>query len=358
MKNYKESDCSYCTLFNSFYLGRGITMIRSLISVSGDIRIYVLAMDDNTFDILSEQSFEKVYLIHHDDFATEELLTLKKQRTVAEYCWTCTAQLIEYVFENYREQICTYIDADLFFYQNPFCLIEEMIKKKCSIQIVEHRFGRGIFANHMRRYSGVFCVQFNTFENTDEARRVLKEWGCQCIEYCSSEQDGMTLGDQKYLEDWPEKYKCVNILENEGGGVAPWNIHKYKGKSYYTSGIINIEDRYSKKIYPLIFYHFHGLELRRDGMADIGVFARNFGIDKKLVVSIYGPYIEKVRKEEEYLDERLEILRKESYKNKNIIKKTVKKTVKEKIFSENLGERIYCRVRAAFMKSRRKKDLM
>ena len=354
MSHYVEKDCSYCTLFNSAYLDRGLAMLHSLINNSADIRIYVLAMDRKTFEVLNGKFLDKVTIIQHDDFATKRLLELKTQRNVAEYCWTCTAKLIEYIFENYNERMCTYIDADLYFYQNPYCLIEEMIQAKCSVQIVEHRFGKGIFATHMRRYSGIFCVQFNTFENTCEARMVLKTWRRQCMEHCSSEQDGKTLGDQKYLEEWPSKYKCVHILKNEGGGLAPWNIFQYRGKRYSEDGAIEIENKYSKELYQLIFYHFHGMELKDDGTSDIGVFTRNIGIDKSLVNMLYRPYIKKLQNERKSLGNNFE----GSIQVKVLKKQPIRKRIKERKILENFWEKLYCRIRAELMKTRKSKDVM
>lgn len=354
MNSFSESDSCYCTLFNSFYLDRGVVMLRSLAEHAGAIRIYVLAMDEDAFAVLNQLCLDKVILIRHIDFETEELLELKEERTIAEYCWTCTGRLIEYIFENYKELICTYIDADLFFYQNPFCLIEEMIQNQCCVQIIEHRFGKGVFARHMRRYSGVYCVQFNTFVNINAAKVILKEWIRQCTVYCSSTQDGKTLGDQKYLEDWPLKYKCVHVLENEGGGVAPWNIHLYRLKAERHKHNVKVQNKHTKKLYEVVFYHFHSLRLKENGITDICVYTRNLGIDKKLVDFFYKPYIYVLKNERKRLRERFGISFGMACEEKKKIKQKAYVSMK---FSEFV-EKLYCRIRAIFMEARKKKDFL
>lgn len=354
MENYQEKDCSYCTLFNAAYLDRGITMLRSLIKVSGEIRIYVLAMDEETYQVLQELNLEKVFPVRHDDFATKELLKVRKERTVSEYCWTCTAALIQYVLRHCSEKICTYIDADLYFYKNPFCLIEEMTGAGCSVQVVEHRFGKGIFAKHMLRYSGRFCVQFNTFENTEESIRILNRWAGQCLEYCSSVQDGDRLGDQKYLEEWPQKYGCVHILQNEGGGMAPWNIHLYRQKEDKT-GVLRIENRFSGQETELVFYHFHGLQMLGGGKADMNIFTRNLGIQEKLAKELYIPYVKELYQEREALMRAYPFIQK-------IFERSLKVGVTQKgkrvWHTKELGEKIYCRLRDVLLKSRKKKDFL
>ena len=352
MKVYAESDCCYCTLFNTFYLERGITMLRSLIDHSGEIRIYVLAMDGVTFDILRKISLPKVAVIRHEDFVSEKLLAVQEQRTTAEYCWTCTASLIRYILEVYQEKICTYLDADLFFYKNPYELVNEMLDAGSSVQIVEHRFGKGIFAEHMRKYSGTFCVQFNTFENSKESRRILNDWAEQCIECCSSVQNGKTLGDQKYLEEWPQKYSCVHVLQNEGGGVAPWNIHQYRLHNM-KNGMVRIKNKSSKKVTDLVFYHYHGLQFLEQGRIELNVFSQNFGIEKRLVELLYRPYIEKVLEEKKYLKEYFGSLL--NYEKQSVLVGKTRKAKRE-IKWGDLGEKLYCRLRGLVLKTQKKKD--
>ncbi|MGO8085215.1 hypothetical protein [Rhizobium leguminosarum] len=40
------------------------------------------------------------------------------------------------------------------------------------------------------------------------------------------------MGDQKYLDEWPDLYANCHIIEHPGAGVAPWNYEKL----YFTQG--------------------------------------------------------------------------------------------------------------------------
>ena len=61
-------------------------------------------MDDKCCEILKSMALSNVVVISLEEFEDEELLEIKAQRSRAEYFWTCTASLIDYVFETYREE--------------------------------------------------------------------------------------------------------------------------------------------------------------------------------------------------------------------------------------------------------------
>ena len=127
-------------------------------------------MDEKCREIINEMKLSNVVVISLQEFEDEEMLQIKEVRSRAEYCWTCTASLIDYVFETYKEKYCTYIDSDLCFYKNPRILIEEMLNADCSVQIVEHGFGKGMIAREKVKGAGRYCVQFNTFKNDVNSR--------------------------------------------------------------------------------------------------------------------------------------------------------------------------------------------
>ena len=288
---------TFCTLFDSNYLDKGLVLHQSLESaINESFKLYVLAMDQKCYQILKCMNLKHTQVISLEEFMDEELTGIREKRSRAEFCWTCTASLIDYVFENYKEEYCTYIDSDLYFYKNPTELLEEMVKSGCSAQIVEHGFGTGKRAERQEKNSGRFCVQFNTFKNDSYGREILSTWKYQCREHCSMEVNEM--GDQKYLSEWPEKYTKVHILEHQGGGVAPWNIVRYR-KSRNNQGFL--VDKQTKKEFELIFYHFHQLEYMEDGKININAFKHGFGIDEKMIYEIYIPYLKKIEKAKELL---------------------------------------------------------
>ncbi len=324
---------TFCTLFDSNYLDKGLVLYGSLKENVTDFKLYILAMDDRCCEILNTMNLENVVVISLKEFEDEQLLEIKKQRSRAEYCWTCTASLIEYVLKSYGEEFCTYIDSDLYFYKNPKALIEEMLNAECSVQIVEHGFGKGMIAEQKVKGAGRYCVQFNTFKNDEFGRKILNTWNQQCRSHCSMEPGEM--GDQKYLSDWAEKYDKVHVLRHQGGGIAPWNIFRFKAANEKGWLI----DKKTKEKFELIFYHFHHLEYLEDTLVNINVFKKELGSEKTLVYELYQEYLQK-------MEEVKRMLAKE-YGIAPLIKKhpgLVEKSRQEKINelkSMNLDELIY-----------------
>ena len=281
------NDNVFCTLFNSGYVDKGLALINSLKKAAPGFRLYVFAMDSRAFDLLRELTPENVVCIDVASLENEEMLAVKKSRSFAEYCWTWTPLTIRHVLERYGEPICTYIDADMYFYSDPATLIAEMREAGKEVMIVKHRFPTRKGQDPEKKY-GTFCVEFNTFLNTTPARAVLDEWADDCLRSCSYNKGTETHGDQKYLEEWTAKYDCVHILRNVGGGVAPWNVARYTFS--LRDGDIWLTDGETGESDPLCFYHFQNVRYLPFGLLNINVDKR----DRFLKERIYRRYLDEI----------------------------------------------------------------
>ncbi len=258
---------NYCTLFDSNYLTRGLAMYESLKKCSDSFHLYIFVFDDRAYEILKKLKLDFIIIISLKDFEDEKLLEAKKGRSKGEYCWTCTPSAIKYCLEKYSLESCTYIDADLYFYANPSVLIEEMKEK--SVLITEHRYTKKY---DQSKTSGIYCVQFMTFKNDKNGLEVLNWWRNACLEWCYARFEDGKFGDQKYLDDWTQRFKGIHVMKNIGAGVAPWNIQQYN--------VFN-------KDFKLVFYHFHGFKFLKGNKVELG----SYEIRKSELEKIYKPYI-------------------------------------------------------------------
>lgn len=295
-----------CTLFDHNYLDKGLAMYESLEKVCDEFELYVLAMSDKCYEILTDLNYPHIKPIKLIDFEDEELLRVKPTRKVGEYCWTCSSSLIRYVLMTYKPEYCTYIDADMYFYSDPYAIIEEMKSKNASVQVVGHRFNRSEKGKG-EWLVGKYCVEFNTFKNDEKGFFLVDKWRNQCLEHCSIDGNGIYWGDQKYLDHWCEDYDYCIETELLGAGIAPWNIAQYE----YFSGSPehNLMVKCGKKKYPVIFYHFENIQYIEKKLICINVY-KKIREDDKLVNILYQHYLRVVDKKKDLIKEKygLELL--------------------------------------------------
>jgi hypothetical protein len=237
-------------------------MYESLQRNCKDFHLYIFAFDDKCSSILTTMSLNNVSIIKLNEFEDQELLNVKPSRSSVEYCWTCTPSIILYSIEKFNLPNCTYLDADLYFYSSPSKLIQEMGTK--SVLITEHRYTPKY---DQTAISGRFCVQFVTFKSNEIGLNVLKWWRNACLNWCYMKSEDGKFGDQKYLDDWPEMFEGIHILNNLGGGVAPWNVQQYE--LYKSKNNLCIKDISTNQTENLVFYHFHGIKFFTGGIVDL-----------------------------------------------------------------------------------------
>lgn len=277
---------NFCTLFDINFLTQGLVMYESLRETYEDFHLYIFAFCDESYKILTQLRLENSTIISLNEFEDEELLKVKPTRTAGEYCWTCSSSTILYCLQKYKLDYCTYIDADLYFYSNPKPLLEEISDN--SILLTEHRYTPALDKTET---SGKYCVQFITFKNDERGLKALNWWRNSCLDWCYARFEDGKFGDQKYLDDWTERFEGVHVLKNLGGGVAPWNIGQYKITK--TDNKLYLSELCDKKMVEFVFYHFHSIKILSNGKIDISRY-NMYNTSLKNRRLIYKPYLEKI----------------------------------------------------------------
>ena len=276
---------NYCTLFDSGYLARGIAMIESLVRHSPDCRVYVVACDDAAVRILERLSIANVEVIPLARIEDDALLEVKPGRSRSEYYWTITSSTILYTLTEYDLDVCTYVDADMFFFASPSVLFEEM--GDASILLTRHNYSRPYDQSRGR---GIHCVQFMTFRNDERGMAALTWWRSACVDWCFAYLDAGRFGDQKYLDDWPTRYEGVHVLDYDGGWLAPWNIQQFDLRAV-GDGVI-ARNRKTNLESTAVLYHFHSLRFYRDGNdVDLGWYF----LPRSVKSVLYATYLREIR---------------------------------------------------------------
>ena len=108
------------------------------------------------------------------------------------------------------------------------------------------------------------------------------------------EEDGK-FGDQKYLDDWPERFKNVHLLQHLGGGLAPWNMQQY---DFWREGDkIKGKEKSGGTVFDAVFFHFHGLKMCKDNI--VSLTGETYEMNPQALDLFYKPYATELMKASE-----------------------------------------------------------
>jgi len=269
----------FCTVFDKNYLFQGVALFNSLMKHAGAFRLYALCMDGSAFDVLDRMPFEELVPISLNDVLTPEAENIKELTNHGQFCWVCQPLICEYVINQFDVDMVTYLEADSLFFSSPDVLFDELGDN--SVSLSPHNYHPKFDKTST---SGRFCTQFNAFRNNAQGLSVLEYWKKCCYTY--RKEKPYEYPGQKSLDDWPQLFDGVKILENQGAGVAPWNVQSFSfsidNGNPYVNGM------------PVVFYHYHSYARCPNGCHELG----HYPLASCVVNSIYGKYVKELREAE------------------------------------------------------------
>jgi hypothetical protein len=262
---------NYVTLFDINFLPQGLNLYHSMLKHCGNFELWIMCMDEETYSYLEKKELQFTKLLRVTDFENDQLLEVKKERTLGEYCWTLSPFLPQIIFDlDKLIDRVTYLDADIWFLKSPDRIFFDFEKSRGSVLITEHDY---IERFNQTETSGKYCVQFMIYKRHGSFD-ILQRWQEQCLKWCFNRIEDGKFGDQKYLDAWPKDFgESVYVLQNKQAAQGPWNISKS-----------NIEEA--------VFYHFHQLRIVTDKVAEIGYYP----LFQNHINTLYRPYITELTK--------------------------------------------------------------
>lgn len=242
---------TFCTLFDKNYVYRGLALHDSLVRTTTDFELYILCLDQETFDVLTQLQLPHTRLLSLGDVEDQAVLRAKANRTRVEYYWTLASVLTAYILQHQSDvEHLAYVDSDVFFFSSPEPLYKEL--GDGAVLIIRHNYSPEL--RYLEKRSGVYNVGLVWFRNNAEGLACLTRWRDDCLTWCYNRLEAGKFGDQMYLDSWPNTYPGVRVLKTLGGGVAPWNVAQYAVRML--NGILEVAPGQ-----PLIFFHFHTLRI-------------------------------------------------------------------------------------------------
>jgi len=273
---------NFCTYFDHNYLSMGLTLYESLLQHCSDFRLFILCLSKECYEILSKLDLKNIKLIKLEELeaSDKDILGVKQNRTLIEYYFTITPLLPLYILNNYPEtELITYLDSDLYFFDDPAPIFEEITGK--STAIIGHRFSPKIKG---KENPGKFNVGWITFRRDENGLNCLRWYRQKCIEWCYDRVEENKYADQKYLDYFQDKFQGVMEIQHKGANIAPWNIDNY-----------NVQIKHNK-IYiddvKLIFFHFNGLKRVFGPLYDSGFSVYNASLTRVIRKYIYVSYLD------------------------------------------------------------------
>lgn len=280
----------FATLFDKNYLTRGIALWESLHKNSQNFLLYVLCLDDYTFDFFTANHYKGIEPIRLSCLEKHFpiLDSCKKNRNKVEYYFTLSPFLPLYLLETQGseiEYICS-IDADLYFYNDPQLILKDF--NKYSILITSHSFSPNLEQHWFD--TGIFNVSFQAFRNNKVGLECLHWWKEQCVNWCYNHYDALydRFADQKYLEEFADLFgNEVLTVDSPSANVALWNVNQYKLK-------IKNDILYSNGL-PLVFYHFSNVKILNNILCQTGFYWAHTRPESILINNIYLKYINRLK---------------------------------------------------------------
>lgn len=255
----------FCTLFDRNFLFRGLALYESCVEHCGEnFTLWILCLDLDTKTLLEKMHLEHAVLLGLGDLNDAELAALRSTRGPAEFAWSSKPSLFLHVMKTLADgETLTYLDSDTFLFSSPGALYEKLVGT--SLAITPHDFSPPDKEKEHRL--GIYNAGWIYMRKDAMALSCLTHWRAQCIEWCFNRHEEGRFGDQKYLNEWPRLYPgSVTELRNCGVNVGPWNLRGHVG--------------------ALVWYHFHGLKLYRDGSGALRAYPVSV-----LNPHIYTPYL-------------------------------------------------------------------
>jgi hypothetical protein len=251
------------TIVAKNYIGLAQVLEKSVRKYS-EIDFFIFVADDFTQNELKGVDLPANVIIAKDvlNYNNETWNEMAFKYNLVEFCTAIKPACFKYLFSDNKYNKVIFTDPDVFFYNNPTLLFDELGHH--SIMLTPHILDlqidfKGDYPDYLFLVNGTFNLGFLALANTEKSKLFLDWWYNRLINYCFFDFEKGMATDQKWINILPSFFDNEELLIsfNKGLNVAPWNYHERKvinkdGQLY----IANREKETDTEL--LIFVHFSG----------------------------------------------------------------------------------------------------
>jgi hypothetical protein len=271
----------FLTIGNATYAPNVLALHASLQRVSREpVGLRVVCMDAHTEELLQSLALPGLTVIPLRDVERfdPELLDVRGDRTASEYAWTLKAPSVRYAFSEEPELAAlTYIDSDMLFFDDPAPLFDEL--GDGSVLLVAHNFHPRWEKTHK---VGPHNAGTLVFRHDANAAAALAYWRDRTNEWCFHRHSDGLFADQRYLDDWPERFEGVRVTRDPNIGLTCANSPRFELEWR--------DDRPFVEGRPLTFYHYTSHEIYGGvtTLRRLGFFRKDFELVRRPVPLVWG----------------------------------------------------------------------
>ena len=281
-----QSDEFYCfsTIVSKKYLIKGLALYQSLVRHGNGFHLWVCCMDNESLTSLKKLNLENVTLIPVEEIENNIFSVISTDRTLTECCWTMKAPLCNYILQHYREvEHIVYCDADMYFFSSPKPIFDEwstysiFLCTQRSTELVEHKHG-------------IYQAGLIGFKQEPNSIKILNWWREKCLEWCyDSSFEVNRWGDQKYLNEIPNRFSNIKVIDHIGIDAAPWNLVMKEENDVH-----NHKDQIFINKTELVSFHFGSLLIINENKYELWKL-EELPFTQPILNYIYTPYIYTLR---------------------------------------------------------------
>lgn len=271
----------YCTCLDSTHLTRGRVLHQSLLRHAGEFDLVVLALDEAARKAVTTEAWARTSALRVTDLLKRHprLAAAQSDRTAGEFAATCKPWLLVELLPRIPHGEClTLVDANLCFFHSPAALYGQM--GAASIALAP---GRPAPAPPASERHGRFHASWVTLRNDAVGLAAATTWAEQCAAWCFGQPAAGRYLDERYLDDWPQRFPGTVILAEPGAVVAPRDL---------ADRLVTAGPHIGGS--PLISFHFGDLVPLTRQLYDAGLQADGGMPTPGLREFVYRPYLQRL----------------------------------------------------------------
>lgn len=274
-------EINVATMFSKEYIVQGLTMLNSFLRNNLDTKVWILALDIETFTMVSQLQTKSTHtiLISEESKLYESFLYFQASRSFAESIFSIKPYWVQYILSKIRdEDIVFYIDADSYFFME---LPNVGLFKEASLILSPHYFPS---SRDSSMEVGRYNAGFVGFKKNNIGIKAVNLWCDLCTDWCFAYKCDGKFADQKYLDQISSIFLNSVAETSFGINLGLWSFSS-------DTRVQTKKSSFQVGESMLISFHFHSIRFSRFFIfMDLHRYQK-LAFSRDLYKKIYAPYV-------------------------------------------------------------------